>query len=252
MSRSLSLLDRIETNRIALGAWMFFREAIVAGTVSKLGYDFVCVDMQHGMQSFDDLTKMIGAIHHGGAVPLVRSESCDTGLAGRYLDAGAAGIIFPMVNSKEQAMVCVQACHYPPRGERSMGAIGASLYFGEDYFDFSNTITCAIPMIETREAVENIDSILEVDGIDVVFVGPSDLAISYGLSPSNDNPDPSFQAALTRIVERCNAHGVVAGVYSSAQVAQKRIDSGFRLLSISTDWDNAIDGFTVDLRSLES
>jgi 4-hydroxy-2-oxoheptanedioate aldolase len=247
MKNAHSLLRRVQTKQTVLGAWMFFREPVIAGTASKIGYDFVCIDMQHGLQSFDNMTNMINAVHLGDALPIVRVASPDEGLAGRYLDAGAAAIIFPMINTREQAESCVRACLYPPKGARSMGPIGSSLLFGDDYFDFANVITCVIPMIETREAVENLDDILSVDGVNIVFVGPSDLAISYGLPPANDNPNPEYQAALARIVERCLAHNVIAGVYSSAALARNRIEQGFRLLSITTDWDSAIGGITADL-----
>ncbi|MBU2983700.1 hypothetical protein KO498_17985 [Lentibacter algarum] len=250
MNKSLSLLDRIETEQTVLGAWMFFREPVIAGTASKQGYDFVCIDMQHGMQSFGDMTSMINAVRLGDALPLVRTASADEGLAGRYLDAGAAGVIFPMIETREQAEACVSACFYPPKGARSMGAIGATLLYGDDYFDVANSITSAIPMIETRLAVENLDEILAVEGVDIIFVGPSDLAISYGLPPANDSPDPEYQAALTRIVNRCRAHNVIAGIYSSALLGPQRIEQGFRLLSITTDWDSAVAGITADLNAV--
>lgn len=230
---------------------MFLREPIVAGTASKSGYDFVCIDMQHGMQDFGDMCSMIDAIRVGDALPIVRTASADEGIAGRYLDAGAAAVIFPMINTSAQAQACVRACYYPPMGERSMGAIGATMHFGDDYFDFANEITCAVPMIETREAVENLDEILSVDGVDMVFVGPSDLAISFGLEPMNDNPDPQFQAALLRIIEKCDKHGVIPGIYTSTQLAPKRIEQGFRLLSISTDWDCAVGGIIADLNAFK-
>ncbi len=250
MNNKTSLLKRIEDKGAVVGAWMFFREPILAGTASRLGYDFVCIDMQHGVQSFNDMNAMISAVHLGDALPIVRSASCDEGLAGRYLDAGAVAVIFPMINTRAQAESCVRACYYPPMGERSMGAIGATLLFGDDYFDIGNDVTFPIPMIETRDAVENIDEILSVDGVDIVFVGPADLAVSYNLPPANDNPDPEYQAALARIVERCNAHGVIAGIYSSADLAQTRREQGFKLISISTDWDSAIGGISADLEAV--
>lgn len=231
---------------------MFLREPVVAGVASKAGYDFVCVDMQHGMLDFGDMCSMIDAIGSGNALPVVRTASGDEGLAGRYLDAGAVAVIFPMINTKAQAEACVRACYYPPRGERSMGAIGATLHFGDAYFDVANDICLPIPMIETVEAVEHLEEILSVDGIDIVFVGPSDLAISHGLDPMNDNPDARFQSALQRIVAKCREQDVIAGIYTSAELANRRIEQGFRLLSISTDWDCAVGGILADLNDFRN
>lgn len=247
-----SLEVRLAAGRPAFGAWMFFQEPGIAASASKLGFDFVVIDMQHGVAGFDATCRMIDAVRLGRAAAVVRLPGLDAGLAGRCLDAGAVGLIFPMINSRAEAEAAVRACKYPPHGLRSMGAIGATLHYGDDYFDHGNGLSAVIPMIETREAVANLDDILSVEGIDMVLVGPSDLAISYGQTPMSDNPDPEVQATLAHVAARCAAHGMVAGIYASAGLAAKRLAQGYRLVSIGTDWDAAIGGLAGDLAVVRS
>jgi len=242
------LKESLCQGQVALGAWMFFREQLVAAAASKMGYDFVCVDMQHGVQGFENVSTMVDAIVSGGATAVVRTPRNEPELVGRLLDAGALAIIIPIVNDRAAAELAVRSCRYPPLGDRSMGAIGATVHYGDDYFDNANSDILVIPMIETVEALDNIDDIVSVDGVDTILVGPNDLGISMGLPPRNDYDTPEFEQAIETIVDRCGHYGVTPGIYCSSGLVEKRINQGFRLLSVSTDWDVVMDGLANDLK----
>ena len=138
------------------------------------------------------------------AVPVVRVPSNEPGIIGRALDAGALGVIVPLVNSADEARRAVAACRFPPDGTRSSGPLVPRVRHGQDYQAEVNDVVACIPMIETRQAVENVDEILAVPGIDAVYVGPNDLSLSYGLAPSVDNDGDPFNSALARVVESCD------------------------------------------------
>jgi 4-hydroxy-2-oxoheptanedioate aldolase len=242
------LQDNLGAGRTALGAWMFLREPALAHAAARLEYDYVCIDVQHGLQSFDDVTAMLAAIAGGTATPMVRTPWNEPGLVGRFLDAGALGIIFPMIDSADDARRAVAACRYAPDGERSLGPIGAGLLHGPDYGPMANDVVMPIPMIETASALEHLDEILAVDGVDTIYVGPADLALSMGLRPGLDNDDPSYGEAITAIVEGCRRHGVVPGIHCSPQLADKRAAQGFRMLSVGYDFGPAMAALRADLQ----
>jgi 4-hydroxy-2-oxoheptanedioate aldolase len=243
------LRDKLAGGGTALGAWMFLREPMLAHSAARLDYDYVCIDVQHGLQSFDDVTAMLLATAGGTATPIVRTPWNEPGLVGRFLDAGALGIIFPMINSAEDAARAVAACRYPPAGERSLGPIGAGLLHGADYFATANDSVLVIPMIETATAVARIDDILAVDGVDHIYVGPADLGFSMGLRPGLDNDDPRYGEAIETILEACGRHGVVPGIHCSPELAAKRAGQGFRFLSVGYDFGPAMAALRADLKT---
>ena len=231
----------------ALGAWLFLREPLVAEAASKAGYDYVCIDMQHGLQDYADAFAMLQGVAAGPATPMVRVPFNEPGIIGRVLDAGALAVVIPLVNTPEDAAAAVAACRYPPLGTRSMGPVGAGTRHGSDYFGIANDHVACIPMIETRQAVERVEEILAVPGIDAIYVGPADLSISYGLPPRNDNPGDPFDAALTRVLAACGKAGVVPGIHADPGLAGKRGDAGFRMISVGYDLGNVMNGLRRDL-----
>lgn len=235
-----------------LGAWLSTREPLLAEAASLAGYDYVCVDMQHGLSSFEHVVTMLYAMARTEPTPLVRVPWNEQGIIGRVLDAGAYGVIIPMVNTAQDAQAAVNSCYYAPVGTRSMGPAGVSARAGrEGYYNTANERVLCIPMIETKQAVENLDAILAVPGIDAVYVGPADLSITYGLYPRSDQDDPAWNAALERIVERCNAHGVVPGIHADATLAPKRSAKGFRMVTVGYDLTNAMNGIRADLKKAQ-
>ena len=226
----------------ALGGWMSMREPLLAEAVATLDVDYVCIDMQHGLADIGDVFAMLQAMDRHPVTPVVRVPWNEQGIIGRVLDMGALGVIIPMVNSADEARAAVAACRYAPLGRRSVGPIVPNLRYGPGYFSTANERLICIPMIETEVAVSRIDEILAVDGIDAIYVGPSDLAVSMGLPPGLDNADPRFTRAISTIVDACKRHGVVAGIHSSAAVARKRHDEGFRMITVAADMVCAVGG----------
>jgi 4-hydroxy-2-oxoheptanedioate aldolase len=160
----------------------------------------------------------------------------EPGIIGKTLDAGAYGVIIPMVNTRAEAEAAVAACRYAPQGHRSYGPGRAVLYAGMDYFPKANDTVLCICMIETKQAIANLDEIISVPGIDAVYVGPSDLSVSLGFPPNYDNPAPEFQQAIDAILAACKKYNVVPGVHAgNPTIAAKRIEQGFRFVQMCDD-----------------
>jgi 4-hydroxy-2-oxoheptanedioate aldolase len=221
--------------RPALGAWLMVPSAFSAEIIAHAGYDWVCVDMQHGVIDYAQMVMMLQAVSSTSVTPLVRVPWNEPGIIGKSLDAGARGVIIPMVNTRDDAVRAVRACRYAPAGARSYGPVRANYYAGFDYFAHANQDVLCIVMIETREAVAHVDDILSVPGIDAVYVGPADLSVTLGLPPAPDQDDPTFNDALSRILASCSTHGVVPGIAGNQQTAPKRIEQGFRLVEVAAD-----------------
>ncbi|MGH7186311.1 MAG: HpcH/HpaI aldolase family protein, partial [Pseudomonadota bacterium] len=173
------------------------------------------VDMQHGVVDYQVGVSMLQGISTTGVIPLARVPWNDPARIMKILDAGAYGVICPMINTREQAEAMVQACKYPPRGFRSWGPVRASLYMGMDYGDRANDDVIVMPMIETAEAMKNLDEILSVPGVDAVYVGPSDLSLAFGCKPRLDQTDAPVVEAQQAIVQACKKHGVIAGIHNA-------------------------------------
>jgi 4-hydroxy-2-oxoheptanedioate aldolase len=229
-----------------LGAWLSLRDPLLAEVAATSGYDYVCVDMQHGMSDLGHVVAMLHAMARTPTVPIVRVPWNEQGIIGRVLDAGALGVIIPMVNSVEEAERAVAACRYTPAGTRSFGPLGANVRYGTGYAASANELVACIPMIETREAVECLDDILSVPGIDAVYVGPADLSLTYGLPPGPDNPGDPFHSALATVVAACQRHGVVPGVHANTSLAPARHAAGFRMITVGFDALPAIAGLRAE------
>jgi len=154
----------------------------------------------------------------------------------KILDAGAYGVICPMINTREDAETLVRICKYAPRGFRSFGPVRASLYGGADYAQHANDTLIVMPMIETAEAVKNLDDILSVPGVDAVYVGPADLSLTLGCTPKLDQTEAPVVEAQHRIVETCKKHGVVAGIHNAtAAYARKMVEIGYQFVTLASD-----------------
>jgi 4-hydroxy-2-oxoheptanedioate aldolase len=223
-------------DRAALGGWLTIPASLSAEYLAHAGLDWLCIDMQHGSIDYQVGVTMLQAISTTETVPIVRVPWNDPGIIMKSLDAGAYGVIVPMVNSRHEAQAAVAACRYAPQGIRSYGPGRAVLYAGRDYAAKANETVLCICMIETREAIAQADEIISTPGLDAVYVGPSDLSVSLGLAPSYDQGAPEFVAAIERVVECCKRHGVTAGVHAGTpEVALKRIGQGFRFVQMCDD-----------------
>lgn len=216
------------------GAWLSVPSAFSAEVVAHQGFDWVCIDMQHGVIDYADAAAILLAIGTTEATPIVRVPWNETGIIGKVLDAGAMGIIIPMVNSVAEARDAVAACRYAPAGRRSYGPTRAAMYAGADYFAQANAEVACIPMIETAGAVAALDEILAVPGIDAVYVGPADLSITLGMEPRMDN-EGAFHDARAKIASACRTRGIVAGIHANAALAAGHAAAGYRMITVASD-----------------
>ena len=219
-----------------VNGWLAIPSAFSAEVMAHQGFDSLTVDMQHGVVDYQVAVTMLQAIATTGVVPLARVPWNDPARLMKILDAGVYGVICPMVNTREQAEALVQACTYPPRGYRSWGPVRASLYAGADYGDHANDQIVIMPMIETAEALKNLDAILGVPGVDAVYVGPSDLSLTLGRVPKPDQTDPLVMDALRTIADACARHGKIAGIHNeTAAYSIEMIELGYRFVTLGSD-----------------
>jgi 4-hydroxy-2-oxoheptanedioate aldolase len=220
----------------ALNGWLALPNAFAAETMAHQGWDCLTVDMQHGVVDYQAMVGMLQAISTTPVVPIVRVPWLEPGVLMKALDAGAYGVICPMVNTREDAQKLVAWTHYAPHGVRSFGPVRALLYGGSDYPQHADDTIVVFAMIETAQALDNLDAILSVEGLDAVYIGPSDLALSLGCPPNMDDPAPAVRQAIAHVLERAQAHGVVAGIHSfGPQAALERVGMGFRFVTIGSD-----------------
>lgn len=219
-----------------LNGWASIPSAYCAEVLGHQGLDVVTVDMQHGMVGLDAAISMFQALSATPAVPFARVERNDLALVNKLLDAGAYGIICPMVSTPQEARHFADACRYPPAGNRSFGPARGLLYGGADYFTHANDEIVALAMIETVEGLDNLDAILAVEGLDGIYVGPNDLCLALGAAPRAESDDPRVVAAIRQIVERCRAAGKSAGIFcSSGDAAAMRVEQGFNFVTPGND-----------------
>jgi 4-hydroxy-2-oxoheptanedioate aldolase len=223
-------------DRPAFGLWMTVPGSVGAEIFAKTGVDYVCVDQQHGVIDYDSMVPMFQAIRAEGAAPITRVLSNDPFLIMKALDAGAWGVIIPLVNSAEDAVRAVSACRYPPRGIRSFGPVRAAGVIGSrDPETLGGEVLCLV-MVETREALERVDEIAATPGVDGIYIGPADLALSLGLPPTLEIQEGEHAEAVGRIREACRRNGIAAGIHCpSGEWARKHAEAGFDLVTVATD-----------------
>ena len=227
--------QRFSAQQPIVNAWLSMPGSYSAEVVARQGYHAVTVDLQHGMMDFETAMTMLQAIGATEAVPLVRCPAVDGPQIMRLLDAGAYGVICPQVDSPELARRFVQACRYPPAGNRSFGPARGVLYGGADYFDHANTHVLALAMIESREALDALDAILDTPGLDGIYVGPNDLALSLGVRPGIEKDGPVAEA-IGLILSAARQRNLLAGIFcSDAALARQRLAEGFDLVTPGND-----------------
>ncbi len=225
-----------------INGWCSIPSSFSAEVMAHQGFDSITIDMQHGVVDYQVAITMLQAISTTSVIPLTRVPWNDPARLMKVLDAGSYGVICPMINTTEEAEALVSACKYPPKGIRSFGPIrakyyaGGGIHGGGDYHVFANDETLVIPQIETREAIENLDEILQVPGISAIYIGPSDLAMALGCEPRKGQKDPVVVEAKKKILETCKRHGIPAGIHTnSTDVAVEMIKQGFQLTSLQSD-----------------
>jgi 4-hydroxy-2-oxoheptanedioate aldolase len=234
--RKNAALARWRNGEQTVGGWLSLANTHSAELMANAGFDWLCVDLQHGLIDYGDLRHMLPAISTTATTPIVRVAANDPGDIGKVLDAGAMGVIVPMVNTRAQAEAAVAACRYAPQGNRSFGPVRAGLYAGKGYAEEANDEIACIVMVETQEALDNLDEIVSTPGLGGVYIGPADLAISIGLPLAAIAADERHLAAVTRVQDACRAHGVPIGIHTiSLADAQRRLAAGFHFVTLGSD-----------------
>jgi 4-hydroxy-2-oxoheptanedioate aldolase len=220
----------------AVNGWLAIPNSFSAETMAHQGWDSLTIDLQHGLIDDQAMVPMLQAISTTQTVPVVRVPWLEPSALMKALDAGAYAVICPMVSTREEAQRLVAYTTYAPRGTRSFGPVRANLYGGPDYPEKADETIVRFAMIETAQALDNLDAILSVEGLDAVYIGPSDLSLALGCKPTFDDVDPPVAQAIDHILARAKAHGKVAGIHNGApEAARARIARGFQFVTISSD-----------------
>jgi 2-dehydro-3-deoxyglucarate aldolase len=231
------LRDYLKSGEVSIGSWMQISNASIAEIMGHAGYDWVAVDMEHGSISIHQLPDLFRALELGNTLPLVRIAQGDPKDCKQALDAGAGGIIVPMVEGAEQLIAVRDACRWPPAGIRGVGFSRANL-FGKNFDDYCQEAQAPllVAMIENIRAVDELEAILQVDGQDAILIGPYDLSASMGITAQFDHPE--FLSVMERIRIQAEKHKVPCGVHivsPSKEQLLKRIEEGYRFIAYSID-----------------
>ena len=251
-----TLKDRFAKGEKAINGWCAIPTPVTAEITARAGFDMVTVDLQHGLVDYQMALSMLQAAQLGPAPVLARVPWNEPGIIMKCLDAGFDGIICPMVNSAEDARALVQASRYAPMGGRSFGPTRANMIHGAGYAASANERVLVLAMVETRAALAALDDILSVEGLDGVYVGPSDLGLSMGYEPTLDPQAEEVKAAIAEIGTRTAAAGKIAGCHCGSVAMVRRVHGqGFHFGSLLTDvrlFTNALAGQLAEYRKTEA
>ncbi len=229
-------LKKWRSGQPSIGGWLSLGSVHIAEMLTHAGFDWLVVDLQHGLTDYTDLTRMLPAISTTDTTPIVRVTENRPAEIYKVLDVGAMGVIVPMVNNRAEAVAAVAATKYPPEGNRSFGPIRGALYGGPNYAAEANDQIACIVMVETAEGLENVDAIVSTPGLAGVYVGPSDLALALGLPPRGDTDEPRHVAAVERIRDACKAHEVPVGIHTGGlDYTRRRLAQGFDFVTLGGD-----------------
>lgn len=233
--------------------WLLVGHSLMAETMAGLGFDALCIDMQHGTTELSNLLPLLQAVALTDTSPVVRVAWNDPVAIMKSLDLGAYSIIVPMVNTADDAARAVAACRYPPVGMRSWGPMRPAQYWGADYLNRINAEVLVIAMIETKEGLENLDAICATPGLDAVYIGPADLSFALGLPPQSDSTNPLHLAACDRIKDAAHRHGIKACLHcSSAAFAADAVKRGFDLVMVTSDVGSLTAGVRAELADFKT
>jgi 4-hydroxy-2-oxoheptanedioate aldolase len=230
----VALREVLTSGQPSIGGWCVMPGSFSAEVMARAAFDWVCIDLQHGLIGYQEMLGMLQAVAVAAVPAVVRVPWNDPAWIMKALDAGAAGVIVPMVNSPEEAAAAVGACRYPPTGYRSWGPTRAALGVPDFSPELANrAVICAV-MVETVPALERLGEIVSVPGVDVVFIGPSDFAISMGFAPRSD--DKEHRRRLEEVPGVCRKHGVVAGIAcGSLELLGRWRQAGYTMLAAPSD-----------------
>ncbi|MCS7264823.1 MAG: aldolase/citrate lyase family protein [Armatimonadetes bacterium] len=229
-------LTKLRQGEATIGCWLTIGSPVVAAIMSRCNFDWLVIDTEHGAVGYNEMLVCVHEILATETTPIVRVAWNDPTLIKRTLDSGAMGILVPMVMNAEEAKRAVGASKFPPKGVRSVGGFVAQLLHGDDYPNAANEQILVAVQIEHIDAVKRAKEICDVDGVDVVFVGPNDLAASMGLIGTPFRRNPEWQSAVQAVLEAAKEAGKVAGLQcGTVSEAKERLEQGFRFVAVSSD-----------------
>jgi 2-keto-3-deoxy-L-rhamnonate aldolase RhmA len=227
--------EKLKAGKPSVGTWIEMNDPDVAEQLAMVGFDWLVFDVEHGLFTMPDVQRMMQAMGSADTIPMVRVPVNEPVYFKWALDIGAHGIIVPWVNSKEEAMKAVESCKYPPQGHRGCGPRRASRYYADiaDYVKVANEDILVVVMIESQMALDNINEILSVKGVDAAFIGPDDLSLNLGIFQQRDHP--KFRSALNKVLEACKNHGVAPGMHCNERNINEAISQGFQFCALNDD-----------------
>ena len=247
------LKELFKSGKPIINSWLSVPSSFSAEIMANQGWDSVTIDMQHGLIDYPNAVSMLQSISTTETTPLARVNWNEPGQIMKILDAGCYGVICPMVSNRKEAEKFVQACQYPPKGYRSYGPIRASIYGGSDYAKHADNEILKLAMIETKEALEKLNEILDTPNLDGIYIGPADLSLSVGEEPGFDKPENSkAYSEILRILEAAKKRKLLTGIHNGTpEYAKKMIDKGFNLVTVGSDSRYIASGAKSDLQKLK-
>jgi 4-hydroxy-2-oxoheptanedioate aldolase len=235
MASKNPLINAWNEGRKTYGLWLTTPGSVQAEIVARQGLDYVCVDYQHGLIDHSTGVPMMQGITAGGGTPIARVGWNDATRIMQVLDAGAVGVVVPMVNNAEEAAAAVAACKYPPTGMRSFGPVRARDTFGTTDPEGLADVACIV-MVETADGIRNVSEIAATPGVDAIYIGPSDLALAMGYKPNQVPAPEDFLQVIDDILKACREQGIAAGIQAaSGQIAQGYTAQGFDMITVASD-----------------
>ncbi len=235
--RKNKLKQMFKEGKPIINGWLQIPSAFSAEVMANQGWDSCTIDMQHGVVDYPNALNMLQAISTTNTTPLARVNWNEPGQIMKILDAGCYGVICPMVSNRKEAENFVQACLYPSKGYRSFGPIRGLIYGGADYAKHADEEILKLAMIETKEALDNLDEILDTPYLDGIYIGPADLSLALDEEPGFDRPEntKAFKE-ISKILESAKKRNLLAGIHNgTVEYAEKMIKKGFNLVTIGAD-----------------
>jgi len=230
------LQDKWKAGENGLNGWCSIPSTFSAEILSLAGFDSITIDLQHGLVDYQTALGMLQAIGASGVTPIARVPWNEPGIIMKLLDAGALGIICPMVNTAQDAADFVGAMRYAPQGYRSSGPTRAAIIHGANYHHEANDTLVSFAMVETKEAFDNVDEIAATDGLTGIYVGPSDLSVSMGYNPGLDRKEAEMDDMFGAILASCKKHGIKCGIHcGTAEYANSAFERGFDFATLASD-----------------
>ena len=235
--RKNKLKELFKAGKPIINSWLAVPSSFSAEVMASQGWDSLTIDMQHGIIDYPNAVSMLQAISTTETTPMARVNWNEPGQIMKILDAGCYGVICPMVSNRKEAENFIQACQYPPKGYRSFGPIRASIYGGNDYAKQADNEVLKLAMIETKEALEKLDEILDTPNLDGIYIGPADLSLALDEEPGFDRPENTkAYKEILRILESAKKRNLIAGIHNgTVEYAQKMIAKGFNLVTVGSD-----------------